>query len=151
MHRQKVFAPLSRVLRRSQPGAQAPSGVIGGDANLRLRIPASASSSLRWLLDDRVAVRWIREDAGRRAGWRLCELVHPPEVIGANAIVDRSAVRREPWVDAIRAAVRRAVGGADERVAEHLGLPTGIRDRGPVLLVCAVPEGDVEDPDRLEA
>src|SRR5215469_10693166 len=97
--------------------------------------PVSASSSLRWLADDRVAVRWIREDAGRRAGCRLRELVDPPEVFGADAVVDRSAVRREPRVDAVRAAVRRAVGGADERVAEHLGLPAGIRDRGPVLLV----------------
>src|SRR6266567_7322057 len=97
--------------------------------------PVPASSSLRWLADDRVAVRWIREDAGRRAGWRLRELVHPPEVAGADAVVDRLAVRGEPRVDAVRAAVRRAVGGADERVAEHLGLPAGIGDRGPVPLV----------------
>src|SRR5215469_2712099 len=95
----------------------------------------AVSSSLRWLADDRVAVRWTREDAGRRAGWRLRELVHPPEVVGADAVVDRSAVRREPRVDAERAAVRRAVGGADERVSEHLGLPARIRYRGPLLLV----------------
>src|SRR5215469_7822909 len=95
----------------------------------------SASSSLRWLADDRVAVRWIREDAGRRARCRLRELVHSPEVVGPDAVVDRSVVRREPRVDAVRAAVRRAVGGADKRVAKHLGLPAGIRYRGPVLLV----------------
>src|SRR5215831_16503227 len=108
-----------------------------------------------WLTDDRVAVGLPGEDAVLRTRRALPELVflaEPVDRIGVvDAEVEGASVPREPRVDAVRAAVLGAVGRTDERVAEHLGLAAGVGDRGPVLRVRPVTEGDVEDPDRLLA
>src|SRR6266487_6620435 len=55
---------------------------------------------------------------------------------------------RVPRVDAERAAVAGAIRRADERVAEDLGLPAGVRDGCPLLRRRAVAEGDALDLDR---
>src|ERR1700751_1018353 len=85
-----------------------------------------------WLPDDRVAVGVPREDAVRRTRRPLLELVRLAEPLYragvVDAVVERVSIPREPRVDAERAAVLRAVGRADERVAEHLSLAAGVGD-----------------------
>src|SRR5690349_12706812 len=138
------------LLRRRRNGAaKGPNCIGGGGGHSRCPPPRLA------LLDDCVAVRRAGENAVLRTRGRLRELVHAFEVVDGvgevDAVVDSAAVPREVRVDAERTAVRGAIGRADERVAKHLGLSAGVGNRSPVLLVRAVTERGVEDPDRREA
>src|SRR5436190_17858074 len=128
--------------------------MLGGPVGER-RAPAGARLLVFPLLDDPVAVGRSCEDAVLRTSRLLLELVRFAEVVDrvgiVDAVVEGCTVPREPRVDAVPTAVPRAIRGADERVAQHFGLPAGIGDDGPVLRVRAVTKRGVEDPDRLEA